>query len=252
MAIQQYSIGEYSEVLCAAVDSYNFPPVTYNFEVSREVTHKNMREVEHEIQSQLLSADIRTIKDGLSNVLYWGYSRASGRQTGCVEIFREGVTSDQLNRFNGVVRNLSNSDSGLATIRGRVNNKIDNMPQFTMMPFVSKIRMFLDPDNYPVLDNKIAKFAKSNEIPLLNGLKIYSTIPITDSNERIYVCWAKWCQYIANQANEEPTSFCKDLRAVDVERGIFNLIGSERDNISFQQRMNNHEKARRLLLGPKD
>lgn len=244
---EQYSMEEYAQVLCAAVEAYNYPAVTYNFErgvntctdKERKMCHPSMCEVEGIIKSQLLSKDIEKVKDGLSNVLYWGMYRMGVRDTRVCK-FRKGVTTHQLNRFKDVVDSLTGT--GLAAIRGRVNNAEDNLPQFTQMPFVSKIRMFLDPENYPVLDKKIATFAKSPCFPPLQNLswgESETTIRISGPNERVYGKWAKWCRDVAGQVNSYSDSHFKDLRAVDVERAIFQLSQSD------------ESEAWWLLQGPK-
>lgn len=247
---RRYSIDEYVRKLCAAVESYDYPRVTYDFEDCREIRHSTMSEVEEAIRAQLLSQDLTEVKDGLSNVLYWGMYRM-GIQDNRVRDFRDNVTDHQLHRFKDIVRNLLGP--GLSAIRGRVNNKEDNMPQFTKMSFVSKIRMFLDPE-YPVLDKKLAEaFSQSACFPPLQDLKFRkkadfgdrceTSIRITKDNEGVYEEWARWCRCIANLVNSYPASPCKDLRAVDVERAIFQLSQSDKQT--------DIQKAWRLLKGPK-
>ena len=114
------------------------------------------------------------------------------------------------------------------------------------MPFISKILMFLDPVNYPVLDTKIAKaYAKERSFsPLENLIFTKSSIPIdNEKNKDAYNHWACWCREIARVVNKSPESPCNRFRAVDVERALFTLISSkETDKI----------RARALLAGPAD
>ena len=261
MTIQQYAMDKYTKKLCDAVEAYDFPAVTYDFNYGIEInrcesdpTHEVkkrrecMREVEKTIGAQLLCEDIDVVKDGLSNVLYWGFATQKGRQIDRVHIFRNKVKDFQINRFKSVVRNLSGPR--LASIRGRVNNKNDNMPQFTMMPFVSKVMMFLDPVNFPVLDMKLAEeFSQSESFPPLRyltfkkkaefGKKADTSIRITEYNENVYENWASWCLETATKVSSHSNSPCKDLRAVDVERAIYQIAKSDK------------EEAQRLLQGPK-
>ena len=100
-----------------------------------------------------------------------------------------------------------------------------NMPEYSGVSFVSKVRMFLDPENYPVLDKNIAKFGKRSGFTILKDLRIGTRIDITNKSESIYKNWAAWCRGTACLVNSEPSSSHQNLRAVDVERGIFHLAG---------------------------
>ena len=111
------------------------------------------------------------------------------------------------------------------------------------MSFATKILMFLDPARYPVLDLKIAR-ATANEsyFAALQKLTVSQTsVPITHANADAYARWACWCRSIATQINGIPQSPCGYLRAVDVERAVFQLVDSEE-----------MEKVRTLLVGPLD
>ena len=240
---EQYSMEKYAEVLCEAVEEYDYPAIIYDFDSRKEInycesdpeheseTHReHMFEMEEKIRSQLLCKDIEVVKDGLSSVLYWGNAKDS-RQGYRVSEFCKGVTTYQLNRFKCVADSLTGT--GLARIRGRVNNKKDNMPQFTQTSLVSKVRMFLDPNKYPVLDMNLAEeFSQLDCFPPLEGLtfrkkkdfpkknKHETQIRITKHNEEVYAKWALWCGGIARLVNCELSSV---LRAVDVERAIYQL-----------------------------
>ena len=84
------------ERLHKAIMAYDYPAVTYDFVNEKEVTHPGMPSVEHEVQHQLLSTDPNVVKDGLSNVLYWGYATQARFQLRNVEKFRAKVTRDHL------------------------------------------------------------------------------------------------------------------------------------------------------------
>ena len=263
----QYLIETYAEVLCAAVEAYDYPAVIYDFDSKKEINYcksdpihksekhrEHMSKVERKVHSQLCHEEIKVVKDGLSNVLYWGYATQKGRQSvyapksgrkgaGRVGIFRRDVRYQHLSRFKNMAHQMNGT--GLVSIRGRANNKEDNIPELTQMPFVSKIRMFLDPCNYPVLDSQIAKFANSECFPTLQNLTIYrknqtgERIDVTQHNEEVYENWASWCRETASRVNSHPNSPCKDIRAVDVERAIYQLAKSDM------------AEAWRLLQGPK-
>ena len=236
------SMGDYVQHLCEAIDAYDFPAVTYDFGPEpyhrsvpkREITHENMIEVEREIRKQLFSVGLEGVKDGLSNVLYWGYSTLPGRRNNRVERFRRKVTESQLAIFSHVVRNMQGT--------GLVNIETIELPHLVLMPFVSRIRMILDPDNYPVLDGQTAGFANLESFPPLKHLKLYTAnIPITVQNEQAYEEWAGWCRETARTVNAFPESPRKDLRAADVERGIAQIAKSGR-----------RFRALQILLGPQN
>ena len=248
--MQQLELNEYAKRLCAAKDAYNYPYVTYNFNTNEIVRHKSMLDVERLIQDQLLSPNLSDVKDGLSNVLYWGYA-TTGYQWNRVCKFRVKVTSKQLREFketetvrfpNSIARHANN----LHAVR-----KI-KMSQFSGMSFLSKLLMFLNPDRNPVLDMKLATFSVDNEIPPVGRLKFRTTkmakrdckskdtqIRLSSHNMQIYQEWALCCGQIAETINSNPFSPCGGLRAVDVERAIFWRIIQGRDN-----------EAQLLLAGP--
>ena len=222
-------MGVFTQELCASIDAYDFPTVTYDFgpepyeesDPDRVVTHQDILEVEREIRKQLFSVSLDGVKDGLSNIIYWGYSTLPGRRNNRVQRFRRKVTESQLAIFSHVVRNMQGT--------GLVNIETIELPHLVLMPFVSRIRMILDPDNYPVLDNQIADFANLENFPPLNGLRIYTyNIPVTFHNEQKYEEWASWCRDTAMAVNAYADSPRQDLRAADIERGIVQIAKSGR------------------------
>lgn len=224
---------EYGWRMRQAAGKYCYPAKTYDFMGETESEHSGMSCVERLIREQLVSDDRSQVKDGLSNVLYWGYVRQGGIGLHRMRRLRQKVTDDQLDAFMECRRR--SAGIGIEELHRL------RLPQFSGMSFSSKVLMFMRPDRYPVLDLKIARFARREPAPSLDrpsglsallNLKLYPTrIPLTESNMRAYREWAGWCRAIADDVS---------LRAVDVERAIFWCIDQERET-----------EARRLLLGPK-
>ena len=232
----------YATALLGAIEGYDFPTVTYDFDKREEVRHPDMRSVETWVRRLLLARNRCDVRDGLSNVLYWGYMNSPGRRDFRVKAFRENVTDDQLDGFMRIGRRTP--APGLLDFKGI------GLPQFSGMSFVTKIIMFLDPDRQPVLDMRIAEaFSRSPDFPPLQALAFRTKadfgknadtqVRITRHNECVYNEWAAWCVRIAAWANAEPTSPCSGIRAVDVERAVFTLAESP-----------DRAGAWRLLRGP--
>ena len=197
--------------LGAAIRGYNFPCVAYDFSNNKQITFQAYSALERHIQIQLLSQQTNVVKDGLSNVLYWGYLTSAGRQTNRVQAFRNDVTALQLNQFIATVNNGVSSLSVLSGI---------HMPQFSNVSFVSKILMFLDPARFVTLDLQIAKLREADAPSIFCALKRNKTsIPVTLNNEAVYAAWCMLCRLIAVQYFSHTGA-----RAVDVERGVFTLI----------------------------
>ena len=226
---------QYAALLCEAIRAYDFPAVAYDFTEGKELDHDSMLPVEQYIGTLLRSKDLSAVKDGLSNVLYWGYAQRPGWRDFKVRDFRNTIPDPKrepkLDQFAQRVR------SGRLDL---VNIKKLKLRQFSQISFVSKILMFLDPTRYPVLDLKLANaFAKLSFLPLQNLTFTEGGIPITERNATAYDTWACWCREIATVVNEAPVSPCRGVRAVDVERAIFTLTNSQAT-----------DKARVLLDGP--
>ena len=226
---------QYAALLCEAIRDYDFPAVTYDFTEEKELHHDSMLGVEQYIGALLRSKDLSAVKDGLSNVLYWGYAQQPGRRDFKVRDFRKTIPDPErdpkLDQFAQLIR------SGRPDL---VNIKKRQLCQFSQISFVSKILMVLDPTRYPVLDLKIANaFAKSSFLPLQNLTFAQGGIRITERNATAYDTWACWCRDIATVVNEAPVSPCRGVRAVDVERALFTLADSQAT-----------DKARVLLDGP--
>lgn len=236
----RYGMEEYGWSMRRAAGEYSYPAQTYDFIEETECEHREMSCVERLIRAQLMSENRSRVKDGLSNVLYWGYARQGGRGLHRMRSFREEVTDDQLDTF--VECRRRSAGIGIEELQRL------RLPQFSGMSFSSKVLMFMCPDRYPVLDLKIARFVRREPVQSLErpsglsallNLKLYPTrIPLTGSNMRAYREWAGWCCEVADAVN---AVFLPDvdLRAVDVERAIFWCIDRESET-----------EARRLLLGP--
>lgn len=219
-------MADYTARLCEAINSYDYPAVTCDFEPSRAELARphyrgSMSIVEGHIGRLLRSGDPQDVKDGLSNVIYWGWAQtALGASR--VRRFREGVAAGdaRLKNFTQLVE--GNGTPGLVALR-----KL-RLPHFSQASFTTKILMFLDPGRYPVLDLRIAnEFAGRGAFPPLRDLRFRRNgIPITLHNQDSYGRWACWCKDVANRVNREPTSPRTDLRAVDVERALFTLAGN--------------------------
>jgi hypothetical protein len=93
------------------------------------------------------------------------------------------------------------------------------------MAFLTKLRTFLEPERYCVLDSKVASLT-----PLATRLKRQPTyIPITAENERAYKWWIDVCCSLALRLGMHP-----DARPVDVERGLFYLVDCGKRDIAEQ------------------
>lgn len=216
----------YTSALRNAIEQYRFPTVTYDFQKGRELCHRDMAAVEMYIGKRLRARESETVKEGLANVLYWGYANSPGRRVHRVEKFLKNATEKMVDDFISVAE--SQEMPGLFDIK-----KI-GLPQFSGMSFVTKIVMFLDPDRHPVLDMKIAEsFSQTSEFPPLQdlvfrkradfGKKADTQIKITKKNECVYDKWASWCREIAAAVDAESDSPGERIRAVDVERAVFAL-----------------------------
>ena len=233
----QLPLPEYRTLVAEARSSFSFPADSFDFHSNQKHVDGGMRGVEDRIGAALRSGDRARVRDGLSNVLYWGYAR-QGRCDYKVQGFRKKVESTddpRLARFLAFA--VSRPDSPAERLLALKKLAI---PEFGQVSFATKVLMFLDPDNFPVLDLKIARTARRPEFPPLRDLRIYTSIPITKSNASCYGRWAYWCQNVAVRLNgAHGAGAAHDLRAVDIERAVFALIDCGRT-----------DDARSLLNGP--
>ncbi len=195
-----------------AIIGYNFPAVYFDFNNNIEIVAQNMTDVETVIAAQLRSQEGIITKHGLANVLYWGYANI-GYQKIRVNDFLNKVTSQQVKDFQDLI-----DDAGMPTTTAV---KSIGMPQYSGMSFVSKILMFLNPNDYCVLDQQLSKLRTLGSPKSLNRLKFKSTetqIRISWHNNEIYDEWRNECSAISR------LYFQETYRVVDIERGFFNLI----------------------------
>lgn len=198
--------------LINAINSYDFPMDCYDFEKSRPITSvTGYAELEALVRADLQSNDISVVKNGLSNVIYWGYATSAGRRNHRVTQFCDRVTSRQLERFIA----LRNSRSGLSLSGIRDIG----LPQFSKISFVSKILMFFNPERYVVLDLQLAKIKHEKSSHLFRGLVCHPTsLPINLANTQFYRDWCAFCAKVSMDLQEQ------GIRPVDVERGIFTIV----------------------------
>ena len=218
----------YAALLCEALGGYSFPKVTRDFPARREIPHESMSSVEERVRELLRSPDPGRIRDGLSNVLYWGHARQPGRRDSKVDDFRSAISESdpRFARFAEFAASLG-EPAAAAGGSGLLAVKRLHLRQFGQISFASKVLMFLDPTRFPVLDLKLAKAFAGGGVPPLADLRFGpGGIPITRSNATAYDDWAQWCRNVAGLVNEEPASPRRDLRAVDVERALFTLVES--------------------------
>src|SRR4030042_962909 len=139
--------------LSTAISEYSYPKVLFDFVKSKEIRYMSMRELETDIRRDQISGNPDDVKRGLSNVLYWGH-RTTGFCKTRVEKFREQVTARQLSETTKMLVSLQGA--GLLTLKGL------KLPEFSNVSFLSKLRMFLDPDKWVVLDRNLMNLADLN------------------------------------------------------------------------------------------
>jgi hypothetical protein len=200
--------------LVSAIREYAFPRCAFNFSSSCEISFPSMSSLESFIQTGLRSANISAVEDGLSNVLYWGYSNSPERRDDRVKKFRSKTHPDQIRRAMDCFKSLHGS--GLRELQ------MLGLPEFSNLSFLTKLRTFLNPESYCVIDLKLLN------IPTLgNKFKAGTSIRVTPANRAAYDWWVDLCQRIANSRCVEGP-----VRAVDVERGFFHLVATKRAAIA--------------------
>lgn len=203
---------EHLNILSDAIKGYSFPHVYFDFLRNCPLQKPDMLSVEDRIRDDLLSGNPDLVKNGLSNVLYWGFAQVGYRDRR-VELFRTQITQGQL--YDAAQLFSDMHDDGLREI------KQIGLPQFSGMSFISKVRMFLDPDNYVVLDQQILKMNTYPRETLLKNIAFgpkETQIRISENNCQVYLDWCKKCRDIS-------IIFYKgEHRAVEIERGFFTLI----------------------------
>lgn len=188
---------------------YRFSVDYYDFASNLEKKAGNMRNLEAIIRNMLISKKQQQVKYGLANIIYWGNAKA-GYQTNRTFKFYNNVTADQVQKFQNIV--VKQKMLSLQAI------KDIGMPQYSGISFISKILMFLNPNQYCVLDSRIAGLANQSGTKAIHNLKINMQLPVTNHNCAIYNQWCDECQKISDQY------YSGKYRVVDIERGFFDLI----------------------------
>ncbi|WP_010424725.1 zinc ribbon domain-containing protein [Anaerophaga thermohalophila] len=196
---------------------YDYPKKLFDFKTKKEVEFANYRQLETNIQKKLKSNEPEEIKDGLSNVLFWGYYR-TGYGVVRINRFREKVTIKQLMAFHNLVINNNFSPINIKKVR---------LPEYSGFSFVSKIIMFLNPQNYVILDKKIMQLKddcnENNPLTNIAYREKDSGIRINKNSQIYYYEWCKLCKKIAKE-------FLNSEYAVDAERGFFKLVENKQHN----------------------
>lgn len=198
------------QALISALRSYAFPSAHFDFVSGLAVVGLSMLQLESRVRSDLVSGSDALVKNGLSNVLYWGYAQMGGLAQVRVSRFRAQATPSQLRNattlFTAVPRPSLQQIHAL------------RLPEFSGVSFVSKIRMFLDPAGSATLDQQIMKIHTVRPTTVLSGIRYYKTsIPVTAANSRAYEDWCDRLSFIR-------MTYAPSHRVVDVERALFALI----------------------------
>ena len=196
---------------------YNFPSRLYDFNLNKEIEFENYRLLEKHIQNLLTHKEINKIKDGLSNVLFWGFYRI-GYRDNRVKIFRQQVTDFQLMAFSNLVKTNKINPISIKKL---------GLPQFSQFSFISKILMFINPKKYVTLDKKIMNlkdpFNPDSPLTRIPYSENDTGIRITKTTTKYYFEWCELCSFIAKEINNNKI-------AVDIERGFFRLVEEEKTN----------------------
>jgi len=203
-------------LLAQAAGAYSFPTVTYDFGKGVQRVHPSIAGVELQIRAELTWPSRQAVKDALSNVLYWGYARTGYRETR-IKDFRDNVTDEQLDRAIDLFHSLTRPGQKVPGLRSIAALRL---PQFSGMSFVSKVRMFLDPGYFVVLDRKLLSLRAQPYPTVFRELNVGPSevmIRITEHNETVYAAWSQQCLRMSEK-------YLGQRRAVAVERAIFHLI----------------------------
>jgi hypothetical protein len=196
---------------------------TFDFVNNVRVSHKSVREAERTIRDELQSQKTEVVRDGLSNVLYWGHV-GNGKKGTRISRFRQKVLPTQLAAASELFRRLE----GL----GILELKALRLPEFSALSCLSKLRMFLQPRAYVAMDRKLLKLRECSGRTLFHNLKLWGSmeyIPATMHNQTVYQRWCDFCLRKAKRYFRDT-----DVRAVEVERGILDLVDSNRLDAAAQ------------------
>jgi hypothetical protein len=198
-----------------AIQRCGSPCFTFDFVNNVRVSHESVHEAERIVRDELQSEKTEVVRDGLSNVLYWGLLRNGNKGTR-ISRFRHNVTSRQLAAASELFRRLEGP--------GILQLKALRLPEFSALSSLSKLRMFLDPQKYVTIDRKLLKLRECSGRTLFHNLKLWGSIeyiPATMDNQNVY---QRWCEFCLRKAKRYFPD--KDIRAVELERGILHLVGS--------------------------
>ena len=196
---------------------------TFDFVNNVRVSHESVLEAERTIRDELQSEKTEVVRDGLSNVLYWGHLRNGNKGTR-ISRFRHKVPSRQLSAASEIFRRLEGP--------GILELKALRLPEFSALSSLSKLRMFLDPWEYVAMDRKLLKLRECSNRTLFHNLKLWGSleyIPATMDNQSVY---QNWCEFCLRKAKRDFRD--KDVRAVEVERGILHVVDSHRLDTAAQ------------------
>lgn len=208
-----FSVKAASQILKDAIKAYCYPCRYFDFEQNSPRECRTIKDIEDIFLQQLSSNDPVIVKNGLANVIFWGFANA-GFQMYRFNIFTDRVTRDQVGQFIGLRDREELAPRALSRIE---------LPQLSGMAFISKVLMFTNPKKFCVLDSKISKLRGVNDTAL-NLLNYTGTsIRVTYHNQEIYQAWCRECAAIGMQY------FKPAVRAADVERGFFELINSAQE-----------------------
>ena len=195
-----------------AIKGYSFPAIYFDFRENREVQASSMADVERAINGQLRSSHVPDVKNGLANILYWGFAKI-GYRDNRVEDLNDNITTAQIKEFQALL-----ATGSTPTMR---KIKAISIPQFSGMSFLSKVLMFLNPSDYCVLDTQITRLRSRNSLKALCQLSFgpkERQIRISSHNEATYDRWRAECLGVST------TYYGGEYRVVDIERGFFHLI----------------------------
>jgi len=211
---------------------YDFPCRLFDFITEHELEFNNYRDLEKYIRELIMSNNILHIKDGLSNVLYWGYYRIRYGEIR-IKRFRDNVSNIQLQAFSDIIK---------TNLVEPINIKKIGMPQFSGFSFISKILMFSDPTKYVTLDKKIMKLSDlkdtNNPLSKIPYTEKDSSIRISQLSQKYYFEWCGLCSFIANQLQGNKI-------AADIERGFFKIV--EENRINYGRRIISSEIKKYML-----
>lgn len=206
------------EALQHSIHTYSFPLDYYDHALPKQQNPQvasSIQQLESIIQTQLRSTVPTDIEQGLGNIIYWGNATAGYRDSRFAKFNSLIGSFAPYASFNGLV---STGTPSLAALKRL------GFPSYSNISFVSKILMFLNPQEYCVLDLQISKLKKQTR-PIsraLDRLTLYPTsIPITQANEQVYDLWRSECRCISS------TYYGGRYRVADVERGFFQLIKND-------------------------